>query len=65
MGNPIGRLEIPNRDGRTTSQVLVDKKGHIVDPPKWLNEKRRNPYVGRKSFIVPDLPYLRKGEKDA
>ena len=66
MGQAHARLEIPNNDGKSTSQVYVDKKGNIVDRPKWVNESRKNPYANRKSFIVPALPWLEgKGKKDA
>lgn len=63
MGAPIALVEIPNRDRKTTSCVYVDKKGSIIDPPKWLNEKRKNPYAGRRSFIVPDVPWRCKCQK--
>lgn len=50
---PIGKLEILGEKKREV--VYVDKKGNIVERPKWLNEKIRA--KKRKSFVIPELPW--------
>ena len=66
MGTAVGKMEVPNRDGKTTSEVYVDKKGNMVDRPKWLNGRRTNRLATRRSFTMPGLPYKikRKGGEE-
>jgi len=63
---PVGRMAIPNRDGKTSTDVYIDKKGSIIDdPPSWVNENRkRQSKVGRSMVMtVPDLPWMKKKEQ--
>lgn len=63
---PVGRMTIPNRDGKTSTDVYVDKQGSIIDnPPTWINENRkRQSNSGRSIMVVPDLPWLKKEHKN-
>jgi len=64
---PVGRMEILNRDKKTYTDVYVDKNGsHIDNPPSWINENRKRQSNSGRSMVmtVPELPYLKKEQKD-